>query len=365
MSLPFLVPGLRLADDIELLAELSRPGDDFWWRARRLDGSVALLRVVEHGSSQGSIDRRMLTTVSSLRHPAIDPIVRFYDVPVRGVLVVESELPEATAGERLRLRGAFPPHDVAECISQVAVGIDYLNEPCHLWHGNEVALFHRNLHPDALALFRQDGALRWRVGDFALAKPSTTAEAPNSRSLGRYQYDAPELYEGVVSGSSDQYSLAIIYVELRTGLPPFYGTMLEQLQQRLKEQPRLTGLSSAEEAIVRRALARDPRERFPSCVDFASRIVTSLAAASTSKLPARTSSKAQAPSIGPAVASLPRLSSASSALAAAPAGSSARLSRAAPLNFPEDRIAWPMVAACCVALVGLLAFLFVVWQRAG
>ena len=364
MSLQYLVPGARLEDGYELLSELPLPGVDKRWRVRGPDGQTRLWRVIDLAAFEMSIDPKLLELATRLRHPHLDEVRRHFVLRNRNALVLESELPEATLGERLRKQqGPLSPAEASRHLEQAAAALDFLNEPNHVWQGATVALFHRNLHPDALALHRTEQGLVCRVGDFGLSKPAHLVEMPNSRGLTRYQYDAPELYEGRVSTGSDQYSLAIIYAELRNGRPPFVGSMLAQLEQRLAGRVDLTGMSDAEELAVRRALSRDPGDRFSSCGDFAARISAAVATLRPTSVGARPLSKIRTPSAcGPSTSGLacssgaasdpPMLSGPPSAARVRPPPNAA----SQPLEFPKDRLPLSMLLTMIVAVAAAVAF---------
>src|SRR5262249_42875961 len=68
---------------------------------------------------------------------------------------------------------------------------------------------------------------------------------------------------------SDQYSLAVAYVQLRTGRLPFEGDSVHQiLYAHAYEPPDLSGLPEEERRVVARALAKAPEERWPNCRAF-------------------------------------------------------------------------------------------------
>src|SRR5437016_4781071 len=90
-------------------------------------------------------------------------------------------------------------------------------------------------------------------------------------------YAAPETFDGWVSRFSDQYSLAIVYQELLTGLRPFAGNNVRQLVlQHLQGTPNLSPLPAADQPIIARGLAKSPDGRHPTCLDM----VRALASAS-------------------------------------------------------------------------------------
>jgi hypothetical protein len=80
---------------------------------------------------------------------------------------------------------------------------------------------------------------------------------------------APECLAGQSSPHSDQFSLAISYVELRIGKLPFEDESISQvIEERRKGQLNLEGLSPAEERVIRRACAVNPDKRFGSSVEL-------------------------------------------------------------------------------------------------
>src|SRR5439155_23470927 len=82
-------------------------------------------------------------------------------------------------------------------------------------------------------------------------------------------YASPERFRGVISPTSDQYSLAIVYQELLTGTLPFPGKTFNDLRlQHTTHEPDLNPLPATERPVVARALAKNPQMRFASCTDF-------------------------------------------------------------------------------------------------
>src|SRR5262249_22116236 len=113
-----------------------------------------------------------------------------------------------------------------------------------------------------------------KVGDFglvnSLATPGVPGRAPILQ-LGAITpvYASPEVFRGTISRHSDQYSLAIVYQQLLTSTLPFTGKTARQLLlQHLQEVPDLAALPEGDRALVARALAKNPADRFPSCSDF-------------------------------------------------------------------------------------------------
>ncbi|MGL5094544.1 MAG: serine/threonine protein kinase, partial [Planctomycetia bacterium] len=168
-----------------------------------------------------------------------------------------------------RVGNGIPADEMLTYLTQAAEGLDFLNVPQHEFQGKRVAIYHRDLRPENLLIFQENGQKVCRVSDFGLAKPVTDQVAQHSQGLIHYDYDPPEFFEGQTSPTSDQYALAINYYELRTGELPFRGTMLDQLQMRLSDNPNLSLLNEPERSALRKALSRKPENRYPSCLAFA------------------------------------------------------------------------------------------------
>src|SRR5205823_9323076 len=107
-----------------------------------------------------------------------------------------------------------------------------------------------------------------RLADFGLAKALEASHAEHTSGFSP-QYAAPEMIEGTVASATDQYCLAVTYVQLRTGRLPFQGDSVHQLlYAHVHEQPDLSGLPEAEQPAVARALAKQPEGRWTDCRAF-------------------------------------------------------------------------------------------------
>jgi len=80
---------------------------------------------------------------------------------------------------------------------------------------------------------------------------------------------APEVWKGKISQNSDQYSLAMTYIELRLGRPPFPVTdMVTMMEGHLRKQPDLAPLDQAEQRVILKAVNKDADQRYGSCREF-------------------------------------------------------------------------------------------------
>ncbi len=133
-------------------------------------------------------------------------------------------------------------------------------------------LIHCDIKPDNLLLDLNNDVL---VSDFGIAQYAQGAENQQGKELrGTFAYTAPEQLCGRPLPNSDQYALAVMVYEWLCGQRPFQGTVPSIWSQHLYAQPlrlqdRVPSISSAVEHVVFKALAKDPSQRFPCVLDFA------------------------------------------------------------------------------------------------
>ncbi len=133
-------------------------------------------------------------------------------------------------------------------------------------------VIHRDLKPHNVIL---DEESRARVTDFGIARAGASDMTMTGSIMGTAQYLSPEQAQGhPVSASADLYSIGVILYELLTGVVPFEGdTAVAIAYKQVAAQPRPpreieptvpVGL----DAIVMRALAKDPAQRFADADEF-------------------------------------------------------------------------------------------------
>ncbi|MCV7197432.1 serine/threonine-protein kinase [Mycobacterium angelicum] len=189
-----------------------------------------------------------------------------------GRLWISMEYVDGTDAGRL-VRERYPrgmaEQDVAEIVTAVADALDF---------GHERRLLHRDVKPENILVTAADGhRRRVLLTDFGIARKiddvSNLTEA--NVAIGTISYVAPEQLLGKpLDGRADQYALAATTFYLLTGAPPFQdpnravvlshhlNTRPPRISQR---RPELAHL----DAVLARALAKDPRQRYPTCADFA------------------------------------------------------------------------------------------------
>src|SRR5262249_50329221 len=134
--------------------------------------------------------------------------------------------------------------------------LDYLHEQ---------RVVHRDVKPKNL--LRRNGYAK--VADFGLVRLTESRSMEATHMAGTALYMAPEVWNDRVCHASDQYSLAATYAEMRTGRPMFAATNFVHMGQlHLQGTPDLGKLPAAEQAVLSRALAKDPGERYATCSEF-------------------------------------------------------------------------------------------------
>ena len=129
-----------------------------------------------------------------------------------------------------------------------------------LSHLHECGIVHRDLKPSNI--FYENGYAK--IGDYGLTKAiSNTRRSEQTVTVGTVHYMAPEIGEGKYDFSIDIYALGILLYEMLTGDVPFFGASpAEILMKHLSQEPDLSGLDTTFARVIRKALAKDPDERY-------------------------------------------------------------------------------------------------------
>jgi serine/threonine protein kinase/Tol biopolymer transport system component len=169
--------------------------------------------------------------------------------------------------------GRLPAERAMQILWQIASALDYAHA-----HG----LVHRDIKPANIIVGAGDHAT---LTDFGIAKAAESTRLTRTGMLvGTPQYMSPEQASGQPVGpASDLYSLGIVVYQMLAGQVPFQGDSTPALLHRqVYEQPLavrtyVPGLPEGVDAVLARALAKDPTHRFTSAAAMARALSDALA----------------------------------------------------------------------------------------
>jgi DNA-binding beta-propeller fold protein YncE len=197
----------------------------------------------------------------SLEHPNVVPIYDAGDVDDRVYLAMRL-VDGSDLGALLRTEGPLEPHRAIAICAQIAAALD----AAHVR-----GLVHRDVKPSNVLL---DDSEHVYLADFGLTRRLDDEErgVGGDRSVGTPAYLAPEQLEGgPLDGGADVYSLGCVLYECLTGEPVFpRASRLAIAWAHLEEEPPRPCQVRAElpegiDAVVARAMAKEPEQRYPSC----------------------------------------------------------------------------------------------------
>jgi serine/threonine protein kinase len=197
--------------------------------------------------------------VKSIRHPFLLTMDRVEIID--GELIIVMEMADCSLRDLLNRRRAagfagLEREPLLDFLGEAANALDFMAQRCGLQH--------LDIKPENLFVV----ADHVKVADFGLVQNLSDDTGVTLHAL-TPRYAAPELFQNRISASCDQYSLAIVFVELLTGTLPFDGKSNRQLvMQRANAVPSLDALNDADRAIITRALDAEPSRRFATCTEL-------------------------------------------------------------------------------------------------
>lgn len=246
------IPGYTVSELI------GRGGYGEVWRAVAPGGLAKAIKIVygDVDASRAATELRALSRVKDVRHPLLLSIERIE--LVAGNLVIVTELADCNLKEHfLRYRKAnavgVPQEELLGYLGDAADALDFIY--------TNYSLQHLDVKPENILLIGR----RAKLGDYGLVKNLYERSASVVGGM-TPTYSPPELFEGKPNRNSDQYSLAIVYVQMLTGILPFQASNTAQLaEQHLRGVPDLSNLPKQQRPVIARALSKDPALRFESC----------------------------------------------------------------------------------------------------
>ncbi len=263
MSLP---DGFTLGQ-YQIVARIGRGGMATVYRARQasLDRDVAIKVLPDFFAEDEGYRERFqqeARSIARLKHPNILNVFDFGQE--RGITYLVLELVEGgTLAERVGR--PMDLHEVIRIIRPIASA---------LHHAHAQGVLHRDVKPSNILIHRDGTPV---LGDFGLAKMAGSVRrlTASGTVIGTPEYMSPEQSAGDPIGpASDQYSLAVVAYEMLTGRVPFEAdtpaaVLLSHINKAVPPTHELVGeLSRHVEDALRKALAKNPLERFASAPEF-------------------------------------------------------------------------------------------------
>jgi eukaryotic-like serine/threonine-protein kinase len=264
-----------LADRYTITRELGRGGMATVFHAHDQAGAPVALKVLnpELSSTVGAERfRREIRVAARLQHPNIlsvlDSGTASVSHPGGDLELLWFTMPFVdgrNVWERFEQERTLPPDEVIRIGQAVADALEYAHQQ---------GVVHRDIKPDNILL----EADRVLVADFGVARAVSEVQEKLTATgmvVGTPTYMSPEQASGEreLDGRSDTYALACVLYELLAGEAPFHGpTPQATLMRRFTGPPRalrpLVNVSEAVESAILKALARDPKDRFPTAAAF-------------------------------------------------------------------------------------------------
>jgi serine/threonine-protein kinase len=263
--------GTVVAGRYEVRRALGRGGMGTVYEAydRVLEEEVALKVLRGDVARSPGMAERFRSEIKLARKVSHPNVCRIYEYGEEGALqFLSMELvPGANLKEVLRQRGRLPEDEAIDVVLQAAEGLAAIHD---------VGVIHRDLKTLNLTI---DGSGRVRVMDFGIATRAAegvTGPTGSGYVMGSPEYMSPEHARGRrLDPRSDVYSLGVVLFELLAGRVPFRAeTPVETLLMHLRTPPPLEGeagvpIPARLAPVLRRALAKEPRDRFASAREMA------------------------------------------------------------------------------------------------
>lgn len=280
---------LRSLGKYEILRPLGRGAMGEVYLAKDpLLGREVALKTIQAGGAFGEEAQarfaREARATAALNHPNI---VTVYDFGQEGDLAyLVMEYVDGETLESLIAQGA-PKEDLLEALVQVCEGLGYAHER---------GVIHRDVKPANILVSRRGRRLQAKLMDFGVALVDQSTLTAEGVWMGTLSYMAPEyLDSGKASASSDLFALGVILYEILTGgRKPFTAETSTGILNAILRKPAdplapedAQGLSPAILDVAGRALAKEPRHRFPTAEALAQGILGALAPAAPKPAPRR------------------------------------------------------------------------------
>jgi serine/threonine protein kinase len=186
-----------------------------------------------------------------------------------GLYLVFEYVEGPTLKQRIARDGRLPPAEAGRLAAELGAALTL---------AHEAGILHRDVKPENVILARTGG----KIADFGIARIPDSTLTHQGGLMGTPAYSAPETFRaGSFSPGSDQFSLGASLYEALSGRRAFPGDDAVTVAAKITHDAAdpfaaALGLPPGVDAVILRALARAPEDRFPSCEAFGAALAQSL-----------------------------------------------------------------------------------------
>ena len=266
-------PETRRFGRYEIIGELGRGAMGVVYKARdpQIDRLVALKTVSLHGQEpdeEEEFRKRFLNEAQAagrLHHPGIVAVFDVGEEPEsREPYIVLEYVPGEALNRILKRERKLPLDTALQLAQEIAEALEYA-------HAKGVT--HRDIKPGNILITQTGHA---KIADFGIAKLNLAHFTVPGKVLGTPAYMAPEQLSGEgADGRSDLFSLGVILYAMVSGHSPFQGDSATTVCFKVANREPLPvsaldlHLPNELDAVISRAMAKDPKVRYQRGADFA------------------------------------------------------------------------------------------------
>src|SRR5579872_502394 len=287
-----------------------------------------------------------------LSHPNI---VTIYDIAEEdGMAFIFMEYVQGAPLEKILADGTPDNETLLNILRQTAGALDFAHKK---------GIVHRDIKP-ANIMVQEDGHAK--ITDFGVAKINSQQMTLMGTLMGTPNYMPPEQVQGLgVDGRADQFSMGVVAYEILTGEKPFTGDYLPTLLYKIVHEDPVEArrmnptLSQDVDGVLRKAMAKNPDDRYLTCAQFVHELAGALALNPKWRPMSRGASRSM-PTVAGAAAAIAAAHSGGALPAAPPAGSRTRVREEGDRNPLLRSLVWLLLAIGVVGLgvLGAQKFLF-------
>jgi serine/threonine-protein kinase len=213
--------------------------------------------------------KREAQAAGRLHHPNIVGVYDYGETSELAYIVMEFVDGDSLKG-LLDKQQRFPVSETVRILEQLLTGLQF---------SHDRGVVHRDIKP-ANVMMTPAGEVK--IADFGIARIENSSMTQAGTVMGTPAYMSPEQFMGqTVDARTDLYSTGVLLYQMLTGERPFEGSMTGIMHKALHTVPPPPSALSVNsprsmDAVVARAMAKRPEDRFPDAKSFAAALRTAL-----------------------------------------------------------------------------------------